>query len=1323
MNLAKKLAKIFSLIFLAFHLASCDSGCVEPDEFDNEASVVLSNPVDDGVDGSYNHVDGGQRATWHKTGLKSNGEQFVIQVSGAWVPWYGNEMNNDKLKALPKCNFCAKKFDASGVPTQNCLCRKDQDPLVEVDASGSLLQGRTLLHPNGVDCSDTTTQNDPSKCTCTTKFGSATDYGVYHFPLDIYNKQEALKIADEAVVCKYSDGMGLYLGLFGQSGNEIPARAHHLFSQESVCDITRNSNHECLNSTGTDVTKYIFRSANETITIKDDKNKNDGLDRVFADDEYHKPNEDVKLIIYDRYYSDNYGQYNVTFLKGVGRENTIGLLEFLVTLIEETVMGKVDVDDGQRHGGIIEFMYNSIVKDSGFITIVQISLAFYIMFFGVATLMGIVEITKKELMNRLLKIVLIIFFTSPQSWYFYNKIIISFFKDGMDYVVTIFLNLSDKNIDSGSLIKVAQMDRAIDTSNATRFSYIDLIIKKLFSTPVTKKIWGLFFGSPFFGLIYIPVIYAAIAFFLYTMVMAAMFYVINIVKLAFVLSLGPIFMIFTLFAQTNQMFKNWLSFIGARSLEIILLFVILYNFIAIIDKEFMSLLTYRACVEVWSIGPISLKILRSEVSRSFIEWITSLVKIGGLIFITKQLLDKAGDITGNLISIGGVANKDSDGASYGGGGFKAAGGMLADGLKLARKGAGKALDVAKSAGAFGVEGATAAARASGVAGAWNKLGEKIPFRGIRTRARDSIVDAAINKSRKEGLAKGLGAKPLELDRHIRSSVQSELQSKMHNNTNKMAYLGVNTESINKRLDQKLVRDGLKNFLKAEAKKMKDPAHGGATSGKDTKEALNERAKAWANANLSGGEASIKSHLNNVKDYIKEQSKLSDSKNAVELYANNPDMQHKYMQNLQRESERKQKERQEAEKGIFSGLANKASRAYHSLRRDTANNPKMTQRNFMKRLEKKSGDEGLAEKMKADLRAGLHADYEGEKNRIKNSYAKKMEGAPSRVKQNLEKKRDAKLKEVDDGKDAARNRLKASYQKEFSEQNSGFSAKNNRRDFMINHLRKNAAELEKLAKDEKDADKQQEFAKQLKDCRENLAGMEEERSKDATIQKTRTEFEDAQKAYNKRMEELSQLDGQKLKDAIRSHGGMEAIKDGLMQINGETLFEKKARLEMIDPNAKIELSTALSSDKLKDISSPEAAASIASALASKGSSTLVEMNATAADALLKASNVGLQAGNVGLEAGNILLGGPAVKADIDAAVTRGYDSAKMRVKTSEMELKMIKYEKETLADKLNQTPEEKARLKSLEKDFADLERSVAAATKEEENFKQVMDSYK
>lgn len=960
MNLAQKIARIFSLLLLLFLATSCEEGCVQADEFDVDSFVIESNPVDDGIQGTYDHYVGGQKANWHNTYLYSNGDRFLIQITGQWTPWNGELFNDDTVEALQKCTFCAKN------PTSpNCICYDGQNSHAENSIAGnqdclidSTLDSDQCVFLSDVDCSGPD-QDDPAKCTCTKNFGNALDYGIYHFPLNYYEKEETPKIADRHIQCKYDQGMGAYIGLFGRNGVTTPKRVYHLFSETEVCNVPRNAAGECVDSSGDDATAYVFTSANNRIFMKDDKNGNDGLDRDSSDDEYHGPNELVQAIIYDGYYADNYGRYNIAILRGVGPRGgaKAGLLEFIVSMVEDVILGEVN-DEGVREGGIVEFMYKAIVKDSGFGLAVQVALSLYIALYGAAHLFGVVEMNKKEIMSRLMKIALVIFFVSDGSWKWYNEFVVNFFKDGMDYLVTIIMDISDRNIDSSSLIEIAKMDREVSYSQSTRFSYVDTVIKKLLSEATAKKIFGLFF-TEYFGWLYIILMYVLIGYFIYVMLLIGSIYLVNLLKIVFVLAIGPIFIVFTLFKHTRSMFRNWLGFLGGRSFEIIVLFTVLYNFLVIIDKKFTGLLAYKSCLEKVGSGPFSIKVLLAQSGHSFMDWLSGIVIIAGLIFITKAVVDKAADLAGAMFSI----NIDGDSAGSGASGAgKMAGGALGGVASLLGKGAGALKDGAQFAGKYGLKGLKVAARKSGVADAWNAAGKALPFRGIRTRARDGIIDGALKRAE----AKAGDKKGPERDAFIKQEALKDLNISMYNKSGKFEMAGVDMTTIARRFDKKMVEEPLQKFLKDRAKALKDLPPGQVPLGKDMRDRLRADAKKWAEDNLSGADAEKVDKLLNssLKKTLNSASELSSSE-AAKAFGRSEEDANRYLQYLKdKEFERHDAKhfdaKSKSKKGKLGRGAAAVSRGYHNLGRDTKHNPRLARDNFLRKAKyKRDGRKGVS----------------------------------------------------------------------------------------------------------------------------------------------------------------------------------------------------------------------------------------------------------------------------------------------------------------------------------------------------------------------------
>jgi len=947
-NVKSKLRTLLILFPLFTFLSSCDSGCVESYQFDSENTYVNSKPTADGIHGGpYNNSSGGETAEWHKTGLRSDGTQLVVEIRGAWTAW--ESVSN--LDNLPECSMCAKK---SGV--DNCICKVDEVSIPEKDDFGVSL--------SGVDCSSgSSDQENPSSCSCTNAHGTINDFGTYFIATDYQEKSEALKLPDDQNPCKYTEGFGLYAGLFGKNGNVVPLRTYQTYPTQKICDITTTVADKCIDDSGENQMKYLYKSPDGKTFIKDDKSGNNGTDTDTSDDEYHQPGEYIKFIINDSYYRDNYGGYDVNFVGGFFREEDSGLLEYIVGSVEDIVLGKASYG-GKREGGAIEFLYNSIVKDSSFIMIVQMCLIMYVVLFGIYVLAGGIQISNKEISKRVLKIALIIFFTTETSWYFYNQLVVGLFKDGMDAIITIFMNGSDKMVDQTSLTVSSQIDRTNSLSYATRFSYVDGVIKKLLSSAASKKIWSLFFGE-WFGLLYIPAIYALIFAFVYVMLTAAFVYISALLRLVFVLCLGPIFMVTVLFNKTDEIFKRWISFMASQAIQIISLFLILYLFVILIDVHFNDLLSYRACARSINFGLFNINLLVSQSNRGLVEWVMSFAKIGTLLFLLKMIMEKIPGFSGQLVSVGGQDADTSD--SFVSQTNKSAFGLARSVMGMASAAAGKAVNEGVP---YALSKGMSFARMTGA----NKLIPPNPISFASGMYRDRQINNIINAKRKEG--KSQGKSGAALDQFIRKGTYDEINKQMTKNGNKLNILGVNDHNvIAKQLGKQLVENPLKKAIKDETAKMKKECKENGIpmplSKNELNEALRPRIEKWAQENSSIDKSKFSSLLDEGKysSLVKKHGALT-SYQAAQMFAGDEEGTKRYLQHLQHRQFEKSKKSEVGKKtGVFNyvkGVGNSAKDGARWLQGDAAYNPEMARRNFL--IKKRQEEQRMDNRSKYGLSA-------------------------------------------------------------------------------------------------------------------------------------------------------------------------------------------------------------------------------------------------------------------------------------------------------------------------------------------------------------------
>ena len=915
MKTSKKTTHVLLLFFLLGFLSSCGDRCIDEDAFYDQQFMVYANPQDDRyykipIYGEYNHVDGGQTREWQDTGLLSTGEGFRIWVSGEAIVTNGEYAGNN-LSGFPGCKLCFKSKDSDTMEFDNCYCGPYIDKGVYsleksiTEKTDQNDQTNTGLAPD--HCDTPANQEDINKCTCR-KYGG-TEY--FHSEIFVsvdkninkktytkngFNITPKPKRPEEQSPCKVSMGYGLYISLWGKDGYTTPKKAYHLFTTSKTATdgkkfcpnrILKSDTNECADEDGNSRWVFVYDSPNGQIFKKDDTS-------------YHTANEKIKITFYDQFYLDNKGGYKIQFIKGALQQKDSGLLAGIVTEMEDFLFGSEYYDDklGKtiKKSGIVEFMYKAVLKDQYVHRIITIGFVLYIAFFGMAFLMGVVELSKKELMMRILKIGLVMMFTSPTAWQMYNSYVVLFFKNGMDSITTMM-------IDSySSIIESSYREKGIISVGGfkagTNFLYIDGLIKDLLSDPATKKIFSLLNmqnGKGFFAIIYIPAIYFLIFYFIYAMLDVALKYIINILKICIGLALGPVFIFFSLFEKTKDMFKNWLAFMGSRSLEIIILFALLHPFITIMDVLFKEMLRFGVC-------PIALDNNYRDVlafdtflrpqgdeiqNKSIFVWFESFLKIGAMIFVTKSLAEKSTYISGQLISIGGISNADSvsevgkgqTGFSIGSQIVKGALGITKEALTSKYIGGnimkGVRFAVGQANEAFRRKIYNNPSVNDLVNNAFRAVG--IRNRGPRSFMRDRKIDSFIGEAKI--LAENQGfTSPKDKDQFIRDTVMQKANLYINSNKNSATGLGINHENILKRMDQVLVKEPMKNFIKAEAQRQK-------IQGKIGVEAEREiiiKTKEWAKNNFANEERTVSEFFKkkSIKSHLKNQSLMSAS-NAFE----------------------------------------------------------------------------------------------------------------------------------------------------------------------------------------------------------------------------------------------------------------------------------------------------------------------------------------------------------------------------------------------------------------------------------------------------------
>lgn len=604
---------------------SYDKGCIR-DNGVIESSTLSARGYKTGGEKYEPRIGGGQTGEWQGTGYRSNGDAFLIDVSGKTYTTSLYGINKNDIK---RCRICAKpkfselrKFKLKSnnrsyisVDTRddnnkkndvevvdNCLCTKilgvdgikkdnlNDNPSLnhidirqyptpisdlsycqeyaerfEVGSCEDSMQGYCKQNPSDQACIDNQIRlashysniKSISNYSCTDQFyydannndkyeGVSEDIAynnldLKYINLDYYKRDHSRKRALYQSTCYYDAGMGAMIGLFEANGQDVPVETYMLYSEFYLKD--------------TD--SYRYKSPNN---------------QIFPS---HISGEKISLKYNDGYYDDNSGYYRINFIEGVMTKDFGYILSKIVQEVENLYVGD----------GYLKESFKRIVGNSIFQFLVKFALIFYLAFSALGIITGTVEISRKEFFARILKIALILFFTNPGSWGWYNDIVVGFFMGSITTLNELTLNLDFATKDP--LITIAEDKFGTSNGHAQKFAFPDQMIKTFFmSENIFIKLWSLLF-SPFnfAGIFIIAGIYALMFYFLYIMAMVVLNYLTAVTIIVTLLAIGPIVFLFSINKLTITFFNRWLVYMSSRIIEITMLFLLLYVFLSAINDK------------------------------------------------------------------------------------------------------------------------------------------------------------------------------------------------------------------------------------------------------------------------------------------------------------------------------------------------------------------------------------------------------------------------------------------------------------------------------------------------------------------------------------------------------------------------------------------------------------------------------------------------------------------------------------------------------------------------------------------------------------------
>lgn len=227
-------------------------------------------------------------------------------------------------------------------------------------------------------------------------------------------------------------------------------------------------------------------------------------------------------------------------------------------------------------------LYNAITGDGRFTSAVTGALTLFIIIFGIAFMIGLVQLTYGQVLVRIFKIAIIVAVTSPMGWSFFNDTAVKFFRDGSDDIIRHVIS------------QTSGMGGGGGGKGSPVFTELDKIAQNVIKPETIAKVLAAVTTGPY-GLAMGGLMMIATIAFIKLLVDALKTYAISYVARALLFGLAPFFIVFLLFERTKNYFTTWVNAVLNFSLQPVLLFIMLAFMMSLIDQAAKDMLGTEVC--------------------------------------------------------------------------------------------------------------------------------------------------------------------------------------------------------------------------------------------------------------------------------------------------------------------------------------------------------------------------------------------------------------------------------------------------------------------------------------------------------------------------------------------------------------------------------------------------------------------------------------------------------------------------------------------------------------------------------------------------------
>lgn len=272
-----------------------------------------------------------------------------------------------------------------------------------------------------------------------------------------------------------------------------------------------------------------------------------------------------------------FGGYNVVVKKTGAAATTDGPFATLVKQITTIILGTA------TQKGAVQALFTAISENPIYISLMRALLVFYMVFFAIGFMIGVVPLNQNEVIKRSFKIGIIVTLTSPNAWQF---------------IATNFLNIfifGGLNI-IGDIVTSAMPSLAnkIAANPYAAFDLLDQPIKDMFSKVIWQKIGALSVNSAY-GIIIALIMIFSIIMFTLALVKAILLYIFSIIGIGMLIIAMPIFIAFMLFQRTKDLFDLWWKNLVLFTVQPMMVFAALLLYYSVLKILLREALNFSIC--------------------------------------------------------------------------------------------------------------------------------------------------------------------------------------------------------------------------------------------------------------------------------------------------------------------------------------------------------------------------------------------------------------------------------------------------------------------------------------------------------------------------------------------------------------------------------------------------------------------------------------------------------------------------------------------------------------------------------------------------------